>query len=220
MRKIMMVFLLIMLWGTRVMGQIPQEVMDVMKKCGTVMDSPKGMEMTMDVKLSYLVFTVKMQMVTSEKGGMSMSKMTSTMLGQTMTEIHGFDGKQEWKYSSSHGKKEGSAKRDTLYITQTTQKSDGENDVDFDLYNEYGKAKMKVGDKFYEIVFTEPKNKDVPKKSTMYIVKDTYRFHGMEFKESGAKVKIKVTKIKYGVDDKVFELRLEDFPNAVVVRKN
>lgn len=58
-----------------------------------------------------------------------------------------------------------------------------------------------------------------PKKLTLYIVKDTYRFQGMEFKKSMAKVKLNVSKIRYGVSDDVFVLNVNDFPNAVVVRK-
>ncbi len=41
----------------------------------------------------------------------------------------------------------------------------------------------------------------------------------MEMKQDGATIKLTATKIKYGVDDKVFQLNLGDFPNAVIDRQ-
>ncbi len=219
MKKILVLFLFNVLVSTLVQAQILQDVIDVMKKCQAVMENPKGVEMTMNVKVSFMLVKVNATtVVTSMKGEKTLTKATSKMLGQTLTLIEGFDGQQEWKYNSVRGKRVDPAKRDTLYITQTTKKSDGDNDVSFDIYNDYHNAKMKVKKNMYEIEFSGPKDKEMPKKVTMYIVKDTYRFQGMECSQSGAKIKMNVTKIKYGVDDKIFQLNISDYPNAVIAR--
>ena len=91
--------------------------------------------------------------------------------------------------------------------------------VDLGMDMEYKNAKLKTTDKFYEITFTGPLNKDTPKKTIVRIVKDTYRLHQLETKVSIASMKMTVTRIKYGVSDNVFVFDPKKYPNAVVVRK-
>lgn len=87
------------------------------------------------------------------------------------------------------------------------------------LDKEYKKAKLKTTNKHYEITFTEPLNKEMPKKSIIRIDKNKYLLHEYETKVSIASMKMTVTRIKYGVSDNVFVLDPKKYPNAVVVRK-
>ena len=127
----------------------------------------------------------------------------------------GYDGTQTWSYGKAVDKEE----RDTLTITKGAQKKKEKFSVDMGLDKEYKKAKLNTTDKFYEITFTGPLTKDMPKKSIIRIVKDTYMLHQYETKVSIASVKMTVTTIKLGLSDNVFVFDPKKYPNAVVVRK-
>ena len=150
-----------------------------------------------------------------KKGDKSFSVMQMKVMGHDIYHETGFDGMQMWKYSKATDEDE----RDTLTIIKGPKKSKEKFSVNMGLDKEYKKAKLKTTDKFYEITFTGPLNKDTPKKSIIRIVKDTYMLHQYETKVSIASMKMTVTKIKLGVSDNVFVFDPKKYPNAVVVRK-
>ncbi len=213
------ILLLMLLASTASRAQVAQNIIDVMKKCESVMDRPEGVEITMDMRTRVLLFNVKGSMVSCTKGKKWLMKTNLKVLKATMRTVDGSDGKQQWSYKTEYGAKKKESNRDTLHIHPATAKAKSETALTFDLYNHYNKAKMKENDKFYEIEFSNPKEDDSPKKTLIRIVKDTYRFHQMEMKQSGATIKLTATKIKYGVDDQVFQLNPDDFPKTVIDRK-
>jgi outer membrane lipoprotein-sorting protein len=149
------------------------------------------------------------------KGDKSFSIVNFKVKGHEMYRETGYDGTQTWSYEKAVDKDE----RDTLTITKGAQKKKEKFSVDMGLDKEYKKAKLKTTDKFYEITFTGPLTKDMPKKSIIRIVKDTYMLHQYETKVSIVSMKMTVTKIKLGLSDNVFAFDPKKYPNAVVVRK-
>lgn len=131
-----------------------------------------------------------------------------------------FVGTQVWKYKSRIKTKDVD-RRDTLFISPAKKgnKISGGNEIDFNLHEEYRKATMKEKTDYYEITFTEPKDKEMPKKSIMRIRKSNYHFYEMESKQSGVSVRMTASKIKFGVSDNIFKLDMKKFPGATVIRK-
>jgi hypothetical protein len=197
------------------MAQIPANIMDVLNKCDQKMDDPNGMIIDMTLKTKILVLSLNGTMRMYEKGDKSFCEVNIKALGKEMRTEQGFDGQQNWEFEAALSKKE----RDTLTITKGAQKKKEKFSVDMGLDKEYKKAKLKTTDKFYEITFTGPLTKDMPKKSIIRIVKDTYMLHQYETKVSIASMKMTVTKIKLGLSDNIFTFDPKKYPNAVVVRK-
>lgn len=210
-----MLMLLLVMTSIALQAQIPAQVKDILQKCSDKMDNPAGIEMDLKLHLGMVVMSFNGSIKMCEKGDKSFSIVSVKAMGKEMYTEQGYDGTQEWEFTKATGKEE----RDSLIITKKTKKSKGEYDVDLDFDKEYSKAKLKETSKFWEITFTEPKDKDAPKKTTVKIVKNTYMLHEIEAKQSIATMRMTVTKMKVGVSDDVFKLDMQKFPNAVVVRK-
>ena len=198
-----------------VQAQIPAEVKDILKKCGEKNQHSGGTEIEMKLHVGAVIASMNGTMKMYRKGDKSFSVMKMKALGHDIYHESGFDGTQSWNYSKASDEDE----RDTLIITKGAQKKKDKFSVNMGLDKEYKKAKLKTTDKFYEITFTEPLKKDMPKKSIIRIVKDTYMLHQYETKVSIASMKMTVTKIKLGASDNVFVFDPKKYPNAVVVRK-
>ena len=150
-----------------------------------------------------------------KKGGKSFSVTQMKVMGHEIYSETGYDGTQTWRYLKASDDEE----RDTLIITKSVKKGKDKFSINMGLDKDYKKAKLKTTDKHYEITFTGPLNKDMPKKSIIRIDKNKYLLHEYETKVSLASMKMTVTRIKYGVSDNVFVLDPKKYPNAVVVRK-
>ena len=198
-----------------VQAQIPAEVKDILKKCSEKNQHSGGTEIEMKLHVGAVIASMNGTMKMYRKGDKSFSVMKMKALGHEIYHETGFDGTQSWNYSKASDEDE----RDTLIITKGAQKKKDKFSINMGLDKEYKKAKLKTTDKFYEITFTEPLKKDMPKKSIIRIVKDTYMLHQYETKVSIASMKMTVTKIKLGVSDNVFVFDPKKYPNAVVVRK-
>jgi len=194
-------------------AQIPAEVSAVLKKSSTMMSDPTGVEYEMDIKVKMLVVNVMSgKMTMASLGEKNRFTMTVKAMGQELITEGGFDGEYEWEHNKGLG-------ADTLYITKTTKKSEGEYDIDFNLDQEYRKAKMNKEGDYYVIDFSDPKDSDAPGKVTMKINAKNYYFHEMKTSKSGATMTLTLTKVRTGVQDAIFLFDPKKFPNAVVVRK-
>ncbi len=213
MKQILMI--LLMLLSTVAQAQIPDEVKDILKKCGEKSQFSNGCEIDMKLRVSAVIASMNGTMKMCKKGDKSFSAVKMKVKSYEMYSETGYDGTQSWKYHKAVDEDE----RDTLTITKGQTKKKEKFSINMGLDKEYKKAKLKTTDKFYEITFTGPLNKDMPKKSIIRIVKDTYMLHEYETKVLIASVKMTVTKIKLGVSDNVFVLDTKKYPNAVVVRK-
>ena len=198
-----------------VQAQIPEEVKDIMKKSAEKFKNDNGLEIDMKLHVGVVIMSMDGTMKMYRKGDKSFSIVNFKVKGHEMYRETGYDGTQTWSYEKAVDKDE----RDTLTITKGAQKKKEKFSVDMGLDKEYKKAKLKTTDKFYEITFTGPLTKDMPKKSIIRIVKDTYMLHQYETKVSIASMKMTVTKIKLGLSDNVFFFNPKKYPNAVVVRK-
>ena len=212
-KNLMMVLLLMLSIGMQ--AQIPEEVKDIMKKCGEKFKSDNGLEIDLKLHVGAVIVSMDGTMKVCKKGDKSFSVVQFMVKGHEMYRETGYDGTQTW----SSGKAVDKEERDTLTITKGAQKKKEKFSVDMGLDKEYKKAKLNTTDKFYEITFTGPLTKDMPKKSIIRIVKDTYMLHQYETKVSIASVKMTVTTIKLGLSDNVFVFDPKKYPNAVVVRK-
>lgn len=220
-RLILLAGLFILTTGLR--AQVPQNVIEIMQKCGqTLVDNTKGLQIDMDLKMSYLVFSMTGDMVMRTKGDKKLTTLHTKVLGRTIREESGCDGKQNWRYSAVTNGKGEKEEKDTLLITPLDQKMKKKNDVRLDLsiYMNYQKAVMKEKNGKYEITFTQPKKADSPKKMVALINKSNYQLIEMSTTEKGAAVRMTVKSIKVGVPDNVFELDLKKYPGATVVRKS
>lgn len=212
-KNLMMMLLLVLSIG--VQAQIPEEVKDIMKKSAEKFKNDNGLEIDMKMHLGAVIVSMDGTMKICKKGDKSFSVVQFKVKGHEIYRETGYDGTQTWSYEKAVDEDE----RDTLTITKGAQKKKEKFSVDMGLDKEYKKAKLKTTDKFYEITFTGPLTKDMPKKSIIRIVKDTYMLHQYETKVSIASMKLTVTKIKLGLSDNVFTFDPKKYPNAVVVRK-
>lgn len=207
--------LVFVLVGMAAQAQIPAEVEDVLNKCAEKMHNPSGVEMDMNLSVKAVVSfngTIKMY----SKGEKSLAKMRMKVLGREIKTETGDDGKQVWVYKPAV--EEGD--KDSVLVYKPSGKNKGEYDLDFELGKEYKKAKMKEKDGRYEITFTDPKDKEMPKKTVMVVNKSDYSFHQMSVKDGVVGFTMTATKIKYGVNDAVFVLDQKKYPNAVIVKKD
>lgn len=209
-RKILFLTLAMFMAVLHVNGQVPSEVKEVMRKCEAAMSSPQGVEIDMNVKTSLaFVKLMNMRLVTGEKGSKSKALMTMSILGKEVTIESGFDGEQEWV-----------ATDDTVTITKTTTKGKGDSELNFNLANEYKKAKMKLKNDCYEIDFSEPVDKKNEAKSvSVKVSKKDYRLREMKMSMKGAKATITINKVRFGLKDDYFKLDLSKYPKAKVIRE-
>lgn len=223
MRRLVLLPAVLVLTATSLHAQIPQNVVSVMQKCNQTMnDDAQGMQVNMEMKMSYLVFSMKGDLVMYSKGDKNMSTFKTQVLGRTMRVDSGSDGKQNWRYSSVTNGKGEKEEPDTLLITPIDQKVKKKDDfsLEFDMYKDYKKAEMKEKNGKYEITFTQPKKADSPKKMMVLINKRNYQLYEMSIKEKGATMSMTVKGIKKGVPDSVFVLAPKKFPGAKVVHKS
>lgn len=206
--------------ATTAHAQISQEIVNIMKKSQAVLDNPSGVEMVMSIRSGMGPLSMTTNMTTYSKGDKSLILMSMKILGREIKTEVGCDGTQVWKYKSRIKTKDVD-RRDTLFISPAKKgnKISGGNEIDFNLHEEYRKATMKEKTDYYEITFTEPKDKEMPKKSIMRIRKNNYHFYEMESKQSGVSVRMTASKIKFGVSDNIFKLDMKKFPGATVIRK-
>ena len=81
MKRFILLILFALLAAIGVQAQIPAEVTEVMAKCNEAMNNPKGLEYTMDMKVSMGPVTLtNAQLIIGSKGEMDRSKMTMTMI--------------------------------------------------------------------------------------------------------------------------------------------
>lgn len=215
MKKILVMVAVAIMTAMSVQAQIPAEVKDILEKCAEKDHHSGGCELDMKLHVGAVIASMNGTMKMYKKGDKSFAVMQMKVMGHEIYTETGFDGTQTWRYSKAADDEE----RDTLTITKGALKKKDKFSVNMGLDKDYKKAKLKTTDKHYEITFTEPLNKEMPKKSIIRIDKNKYLLHEYETKVSIASVKMTVTRIKYGVSDNVFVFDPKKYPNAVVVRK-
>jgi len=201
------------------LAQIDPQVTEIMRKCEKVMSNPAGLEMTMTVEARMVVKLTGMTATVAMKNEKSKATVVMKVLGREVRTEEGFDGTQEWSYRHIDIKKKGKEVKDTLTIKKADKKSKSDYDIDLGMDKDYNAATVKVSGQYYELTFTNPINKDDPKKVVVKIDKDKYYFREMKAKQSGVSMTMTVTKIKFGVRDDIFKFDPKNYPNAVVVRK-
>ena len=201
------------------LAQIDPQVTEIMRKCEKVMSNPAGLEMTMTVEARMMIKLSGMTVTVAMKDEKTKATMVMKVLGKEVRTEEGFDGTQEWNYRHIDLKKKGKEVKDTLTIQKTTKKSESDYDIDFSMDKDYKKATVKVSGQYYELTFTNPINKDDPKKMVVKIDKDKYYFREMKAKQGVMSMTMTVSKIKFGVSDDVFKFDPKNYPNAVIVRK-
>lgn len=195
-----------------VQAQVPAEVTDVMDKCRAAMTNPNGLEYEMDTKAGIGPLAMKMHFVIAEKGHLNRTVMTMKVMGVDVVTESGFDGTDTWKI-------ERSSKGDTITFTRGDNRKKGKGDLSLDLDKKYNKAKMKLKDGYYEIAFSEPKDKDNEAKSvTIKVQEKNHILREVRSGARGAKVTMTVTKVRVGLKDSYFKINLSEYSNAVVIR--
>lgn len=196
-------------------AQIPAEVTEVMEKCRAAMTNATGLEYEMDMKAGMGPVAMKMHFVIANKGNLNRTLMSMTVLGTEIVSENGFDGTDTWEID--YAAKE--TQRDTITFTRGNKQKKSEGELSYDLDKQYNKAKMKLKDGYYEITFSEPKDKASEVKSTtVKISEKNYVMREMRTGARGAKVTMKITKVRVGLKDNYFKLDLTKYPNAVVIR--
>ena len=195
-------------------ASIPAEVVDVLKKSDAAMTHPDGVGLEIQANVKALFITMDMNIQTFTKGEKSLMKMTTSIMGESAMALEGCDGVRAWEYSAATGE------QDTLIIYSKPKEADSEYSPDFDLYEEYEDAKIKLKNGTYEIVFTKPKKPDTPKKTTMIIDATTYQALSMITKEGVATVNAEFRNLQLGnIDDSIFVFDRSAYPKAVVIEK-
>lgn len=197
-------------------AQIPTEVTEVMGKCRAAMANATGLEYEMDMKAGIGPVAMKMHFVVANKGNLNRTLMRMTVLGTEIVTENGFDGTDSWEID--HAAKE--TQSDTITFTHGNKKKKSKNELSYDLDKQYNKAKMKLKDGYYEITFSEPKDKtNEVKSATVKISEKNYIIREMRTGARGAKVTMKITKIRVGLKDSYFKLDTSKYPGAVIIRK-
>ena len=197
-------------------AQIPTEVTEVMGKCRAAMTNATGLEYEMDMKAGIGPVAMKMHFVVANKGNLNRTLMRMTVLGTEIVTENGFDGTDSWEID--HAAKE--TQSDTITFTHGNKKKKSKNELSYDLDKQYNKAKMKLKDGYYEITFSEPKDKtNEVKSATVKISEKNYVIREMRTGARGAKVTMKITKIRVGLKDSYFKLDTSEYPGAVIIRK-
>ena len=193
-------------------AEIAPEILRILQRSDEVMSNQGGVRMDMSVKVSMLVFSFNMNVLMMEKDDKSKAAITATVLGKEVKSEEGCDGVQAWEYKKGLLKGE----RDTL-ILSPCEKS--EYSVDMSVHEDYENAKMALKKGVYEITLTDPKDKEMPKKTIFRIHSESFHPLSMEIKDSGLTMVMKINNITFGVPDEAFVLNMADYPDAVVVKK-
>lgn len=204
------------------MAQFPTEVKDVLKKCDEKMASyntPAGTVIEANMKMKVSIFSLNGTIKMYAKDKKFFTTMSMNAMKKEMMKIEiGFDGKQKWEYAVASSDN----KKDTLKITKT-QNSENAFGVKSSYEKDYKKAKMKVSGRYYEITFSDPRKKDISKKTTVKIDKENYLLREYSVDENMAgfpgQVTLTITKLTRGCSDNWFKLDMNRYKNAVVVRR-
>lgn len=211
--KRLILFLVLTFSIVAAQAQIPADVVDVMSRCRTAMTNPAGLEYEMDIKTGMGPLSMKMHIVSAEKGNLHRMKLTMKFMGVDIVSESGFDGTNTWEVKQSDP-------RDTITITSGDKSKKGDKELSFDLDKQYNKAKMKLKDGYYEITFSEPKDKSSKVKSvTVKISEKNYTMRELKTTASGVKATMTVTKIRVGLKDNYFKLHMSKYPDAVVIKE-
>lgn len=211
--KKLLLLLTFVLGVAGVQAQVPTEVTDVMDKCRAAMTNAAGLEYEMDTKAGIGPLAVKMHFVVADKGKLNRTTMNMKIMGMEVTSETGFDGTDSWEISHS-------SKGDTITFTHGDKRKKSDGNLNLDLDKKYRKAKMKLKDGYYEISFSEPRDKDNEVKSVnVKISEKNYVMREIRSGARGAKVTMTITKIRVGLKDSYFKIDLSKYPNAVVIRK-
>lgn len=194
-------------------AQIPSNVVDVMDRCRNAMNNPTGLEYEMDIKTGVGPVAMKMHIVSGKKGDMHRSKLTMKIMGIGIVSEMGFDGTDTWEVKQSD-------KGDTIIITSGDKSEKSDKELSLDLDKQFSKAKMKLKDGYYEITFSEPKDKSSKVKSiTVLISEKNYTMRELRTTAGSVKATMTVTKIRVGLRDSYFKLDMSKYPDAVVIKE-
>jgi hypothetical protein len=211
--KRLFILLALILGIASAQAQIPAEVTDVMEKCRAAMTNPTGLEYEMDMKAGMGPVAMKMHFVVANKGNLNRTTVTTKVLGMEVITESGFDGTDTWEVNHA-------SKGDTITITHGNLQKKSDDNLSLELDKKYNKAKMKHKDGYYEITFSEPKDKKNEAKSmTVKIAEKNYVIREMHTSARGARMTMNITKIRVGLKDNYFKLDLTKYPNAVIIRK-
>ena len=109
-----MMMILLMLLSTVAQAQIPEEVKDILKKCGEKSQFSNGTELEMKLRVSAVIASTNGTMKLCKKGDKSFSTIKMSVKGHEIYSESGYDGTQSWKYQKAVDEDE----RDTLTITK------------------------------------------------------------------------------------------------------
>ena len=194
-------------------AQIPAEVTDVMNHCRAAMNNASGLEYEADMKVGIGPLAMKMHFVIANKGDLNRTCLNMKVLGEEVVVESGFDGTDTWEIKHS-------SKSDTIIFNHGNTRNKSKGDLDLDLDHKYNKAKMKLNDGYYEITFSDPKDKDNEvKRVTAKISAKNYTMREIRTSARGASVTMNVTKIHVGLKDSHFKPDLSKYSNAVIIRK-
>ena len=222
MKRIILMFVAIMMTTLSAQAQIPVNVKGILKKCDAKMSSyndGSGVVIDAKLKMKVSVLTINGTMKSYIKNQKYFNLLSLTAMGEEVMKMElGFDGEQEWVYESEPDGKS----KDSLTITKT-KNAQNEFGMRSDYDKEYKKAKMKEVGRYYEITFSEPKKKDIPKKATIKIDKESYIMREYSIAQNvgmfSGNIAITITKITKGCSDKWLKLDMSRYKNAAVVRK-
>ena len=219
-RTILLMVVSAMMFTLTVRAQFPADVKEVLKKCEEKMGSyntPAGVVFDMDMKLKVSILKVNGTMKTYAKEKKYFNILTMQFPEHEFKMEIGFDGTQKWLYKSSMDED----KKDSLVITKT-QSAKNDYAMNLGYEKEYNKARMKEEGRYYEITFSGPKKKDLPKKSSIKIAKDSYLLReysvDMDMGPFAGRMILTITKITKGCSDHWLKLDMNRYKNAVVVR--
>ena len=215
MRKLLLLALALVLSASALHAQVPADVKAVMDKCSAAMSSPDGVEYDMDMKFSLgFVSLGHSRIIMASKGDMFLTSMSVSLADDALSVISGFDGSQSWEVKHT-------SKYDTIHIYNGKRdlSADDNKGIDFDVANEYKKAKMKLVDGCYEIVFSKPIDKKADIKEVEFkIDAKSYQLRQMKTAAKGVKVTMSLNKTKKGLSDNYFKLNTSQYPNAIILR--
>ena len=199
--------------GVGAYAQIPAEVTNVMNHCREAMTNQAGLEYEMDMKVGMGPLSLKMHGVIADKGELNRARITTKILGVEIITESGFDGTNSWELDRGE-------KGDTITITRGNKAKKSDGGLQLDIDKQFNKAKMKHKDGYYEISFSDPKDKSSEIKSAAVKVSEkNYVLRELSTGARGAKVTMTVTRIRVGLNDSYFKIDLSKYPNAVIINK-
>jgi len=216
MKTFLRLSLLLLLTATSLQAQVSTEIINILDKCeATDQSNPAGVENVISLTAGVPLLKFKGTINAYSKGKKEVAQVSMKVLGKEVKYEWGYDGSQYWEFR--HSLKDNVP--DTLYIAPKRESQD-EFDYELNIYKDYNNASMKLKKGVYEITLTDPKNKEVPKKTVVRINQPDYRLLEMEMKQGMATIEMTFDKVNYGVSDSRFILDPKNYPGAVVIRKD